>query len=459
MHIYEVLQKEGHYILIVPKVWGYEIWHVNTPDYCCKTLVVYPGYQCSRHFHRLKDETFIVLDGVIEFEIDGKLVRLRRGMSITIKPGTVHNFRVVGNEIGSFLEVSTHHREDDSYRVDRSHHYDLGGITVDEYLGIVGEFRKAHVAIVGDFVLDAYCECLVERLSPEAPVPVLVEQNLYHRAGGAGNAAVNVTALGAQCSAFGLVGADSKGLALKELLSNSGVDVAGLEALAYLTITKTRFMTGSHHHFRLDTDRSSMPKTPDRQVIPMIDALKAKIVEGAFTAVLLSDYDKGLFDYNRITHIVSVCRDQNIPVIADPKYNHFLDYRNCTVLKCNLKEAVAALEISVADLVTEDAIIDACEKIVGLLYCQSVVLTRGRDGMTVFRNDGDFKHIPARLVEVSELSGAGDTVAAILAIALGLDEDIFFAAETANVAASLVVQKTGTASCTPTELAKALQAS
>lgn len=456
MNIYEILQK-SHYELISPKVWGYEVWHINTADYCCKTLVVYPGYQCSRHFHKLKDETFMILDAEFELEVDGRAVHLKRGMSIRIRPYTTHNFRVVGNCIGSMLEISTNHREDDSYRLDTSHHFDLGGETVTDQLGMIGEFRNAHVAVIGDFMLDTYCECAVERISPEAPVPVLVLQDEYYKAGGAGNACMNVTSLGAKCSAFGVVGNDSDAKSLSLLLSNSSVNVDGLlRHNSRPTITKTRFVSGSHHFFRLDTDKSAMPVLDEVAACDILGTFIERLQEKEFTAVLLSDYDKGLFTKDRIAKIVHESHRFCIPVIADPKYVNFMYYDEVDVFKCNLKEAVAAFGKKGMDCVTEESIFDLCRDIKDILHCVAVVITRGRDGMTVMAEDQSLSHISGMVVPIAEVSGAGDTTSGILSIMMGIGKDVVEAAKVANVGAGLVVQKSGTNSVTPTELSSAL---
>jgi D-beta-D-heptose 7-phosphate kinase/D-beta-D-heptose 1-phosphate adenosyltransferase len=445
-------------ISVSPKLWGYEIWYVNTFDYCCKMLVVYPGFQVSRHFHKKKDETFTALDGDFELEVDGRLVYLKRGGCIRIKPFTVHNFRVVGDQIGSLLEVSTNHREDDSYRVDVSHHFHLGGITVSDVIGLVGDFRKAHIAVVGDFVLDGYAECPEVIISPEAPCPLWYESSRYYKAGCAGNVAVNITSLGAKATAFGIIGDDSDGESLSMLLSNSGVNIDQLFKNARRsTIMKLRIMTGNYHHGRLDKENRFI--LSDEEFLSIMNCLKPQVRQADFDALLFSDYDKGLLTPERIKEITELSR-YDVPIIADPKYNNFWAYKNCTVVKCNRKEAAAAIGVEHTDLVLADDVLRCAWKIMEGLECEAVIITRGKDGMTVARNDGDFVHIPSKLIEVSELSGAGDTVAAVVSIMAALSNDvamdIFDIAEVANTAASLVVQKTGTATCTPTELAAAL---
>ena len=324
------------------------------------------------------------------------------------------------------------------------------------HLGIIGEFKKAHVAVIGDLMLDKYCECLVERRSPEGPCLVAVEQDVYHRAGGSGNACMNITSLGSKCSVFGVVGGDVEGGVISHLLANAGCYVNGICGLGLRTNCKTRFMAEGHHLLRYDTDRSVMPAIREEIVSQVIDALVEDLSDDMFSSVLISDYDKGLFDTERIMKIIGKCHESNIPVIADPKYRNFMSYVGVDVLKCNLKEAAMACDKDPMDVVTADNICALCEDIVEMLGCKSIIVTRGKNGMSVL-SGGVLKHIPAQRVEISELSGAGDTVAAVIAICLGIGMNVFEAARIANVAAALVVGKSGTASVAPTELANALK--
>jgi len=328
-------------------------------------------------------------------------------------------------------------------------------------LDIIDAFSDVTVGVLGDFMLDKYCDCTVERISPEAPCLVLIQESERVSPGGAGNAAANVAALGAKCHVYGLIGNDVPGSILKASLSLKEIEERGLiQTDALNTICKTRYVTDSYQHIRIDTDHDIMPEFDDDDIVGyVVNQLEKDVAVGQLDALLISDYDKGLLNEDRIRTIIELCVDHEIPVIVDPKFKNFLHYVDCSLLKCNVKEAAAILDMKPEDLADEPLLLYG---IMESLRCSGLVMTEGRHGMTILRQDGDSLMQPAETVDVADLAGAGDTVAAVFAIAAGvsdldtLDFDLFTVARLANVAASVVVQKRGTAVCTADELRKAI---
>ena len=310
----------------------------------------------------------------------------------------------------------------------------------------IEKFPSASILCVGDLALDKYVEGNVQRLSPEAPCPVILNATESTRPGCVGNVACNVKALGADVIVVGTVGDDSNGSRIRSLLTLAGVDVEYLVTDKNKPTTcKTRIMSGSHHFVRLDNEIDE-DCSEDVQA-DIISAVHACLISDAnISAIILSDYDKGVLTEKVIQTTISEARDRGIPVVADPKQRHFWDFAKVTVLKPNMARLASVLG-------SEDDVEDMARVVRRQLLCDALVVTEGASGMIVCSENG-LVHVPARLVRVSELSGAGDTVAAVLALGLSAGLDIVEAAKLANLAASVVVSKSGTATVTVQELAE-----
>lgn len=444
-------------ICVVSKVWGYEVWYFNTETLCMKLLVIYPGHACSDHYHDEKYEVFTCVESGVSsrlyITINGREQLMHVGQHVIIKQGEVHNFRCEGDKPAALLEFSTHHREDDSKRLTSSHQF-AGGNSMD-FLGKVAELKGRKVLCIGDICLDIYRRGVVERLSPEAPCPVLLNAEETVLAGCVGNVAMNVNALGGECSVIAVVGNDSSGLLLFNMLSNATVAMEHIVRLdSRPTITKTRYMAGIHHLLREDAEVTEDVNAETQAAIK--NALDSALKEWKPNIVYIADYDKGMLTPAVIEYIISACNEAGIPTVVDPKLRNFFEYKKATVLKPNDKRAGAVMKMPCD---TESEIVALSKRILETMKCGNVLLTRGGRGMYL-RKLGDRDtpgiHIPARFVEVSELSGAGDTAGAALALGMAAGWDIEDAANVSNVAASLVVRKSGTAYCTPSELAEAL---
>lgn len=304
----------------------------------------------------------------------------------------------------------------------------------------IPDFAAVKVLVAGDLMLDQYWFGPTSRISPEAPVPVVKVTQSQARAGGAANVAVNLASLGARTTLAGVVGRDSNGQALRALLAERGIAAELVDSAARPTITKLRVLSRNQQLIRLDTEDAFGPEEARD-----LAALFARHVSGAAVCIL-SDYAKGTL--GDATSLVRACRDRKVPVLVDPKGTDFGRYRGATLLTPNLAEfeAIAGHPADDADLVAR------ARRLRSDLELSALVVTLGERGMVVISPDRDPVFMPARAREVFDVTGAGDTVIATLAAALGAGMTLPDAAALANVAAGIVVRKIGVASVTPSEL-------
>lgn len=300
-------------------------------------------------------------------------------------------------------------------------------------------FSGVNVLVVGDVMLDQYVDGEVNRISPEAPVPVLSVRKRRCVPGGAANAALNVAGLKAHVALAGIVGADQSGQTLRELLSEAGMDVdCVITVPSRPTTSKTRVISGTHQIVRLDEEVTDL--LHDDCERELIEKVISHLDRRTFGAVILSDYGKGVLSNACPQVLIHECRRRGIPVLIDPKRIDYAPYRGATCITPNQKEfhaAVAAAGISGHDF-----------NLAGLtfqeqLQCSALLVTQGGEGMTLFTS-GQAKHLPALAEEVFDVSGAGDTVVATLGVALGFGLDFLSAVELANASASIVVRRAGT---------------
>ena len=306
------------------------------------------------------------------------------------------------------------------------------------------DFSNSRVLVVGDLMLDSYWHGATSRISPEAPVPVVQVQQQESRIGGAGNVAVNAASLGAQTSLIGLVGDDAAATELRALLHQHRIQAQLHTVQGGRTITKLRVISRHQQLIRLDFD-DYFP-TADPAAITTLFARAAKQAD----AVILSDYAKGAL--SGVQGLIAIARRFGLPMVVDPKGTDFARYRGATLITPNLAEfeAVAGQATSETDLVQR------AEALRTRLDLHALLITRSERGMTLVAQNAAPLHLSAHAREVFDVTGAGDTVAALigtgLAAGLGLED----AVRMSNIAAGLVVGKLGTASLTPTELRAAL---
>jgi D-beta-D-heptose 7-phosphate kinase/D-beta-D-heptose 1-phosphate adenosyltransferase len=311
---------------------------------------------------------------------------------------------------------------------------------------LVAAFAGKRILIVGDVILDEYVWGKVKRISPEAPVPVLDFTHRTYQPGGAANTAANVLSLGGRALLGAAVGADTQGATLLNLLRVAGGDTEGLVvAEGRWTTTKTRLIAHHQQVVRVDYERPD-PLPPARED----DLLHwAQHHLETCDACVLSDYAKGVVSPRLAQRFIDLARAASKPVLVDPKGTNFAKYRGATLVKPNLHEVERCLNHEVRD---DAALSEAGRRLMEVLEGSAVLITRGAEGMSLFRPDRPLVHIPSTAQAVFDVTGAGDTVAGTLALALAAGAALEPAARLANRAAGIVVGKLGTAQVTLEEL-------
>jgi D-beta-D-heptose 7-phosphate kinase/D-beta-D-heptose 1-phosphate adenosyltransferase len=316
----------------------------------------------------------------------------------------------------------------------------------------IEQWRGSRVFVIGDVMVDKFVYGRVDRVSPEAPIPVLHFQKETTMLGGAGNVARNIVALGGHAILVGVVGQDDGATLAKESAERDNVEARFVIAEDHPTTIKTRYVSGSHQIMRLDVERVLRPdsQTADAIFEHYLD------VAPTLSAVVLSDYAKGVLEPALIARIIEHARGKRLPVIVDPKTRDVARYAGATALTPNASEAEL---IAGCDCHDDSGAEIAARHVRDLAAVDSVVLTRGAQGMTIFNPteiESGVVHVPTVATDVFDVSGAGDTVVATLALALGSGADVLTAARIANAAAGVAVGKRGTATVQARELSVAL---
>jgi D-beta-D-heptose 7-phosphate kinase / D-beta-D-heptose 1-phosphate adenosyltransferase len=307
----------------------------------------------------------------------------------------------------------------------------------------VPDFSRLRVLVAGDAMLDEYWFGDTARISPEAPVPVVRARSTEQRPGGAANVALNLASLGAKTALAAVIGVDDRGKRLTELIEQRGVRCELVRSAAVATIHKLRVIARSQQLIRVDSEESLEPCAQE------LGLSFAKLVSGV-DAVVLSDYAKGTL--SRAPELVAACRAARVPAFIDPKGTDFKRYRGAFALTPNRGEfeAVVGACSDEADVLRKGQALRAELDLEGLL------VTRGEHGMTLFRRDAEPLTLPARAREVFDVTGAGDTVIALLAAGVASGLSLGDAAALANLGAGIVVGKIGVATVTRSELQRAL---
>ncbi len=284
------------------------------------------------------------------------------------------------------------------------------------------DFSDINILLVGDFMLDHYIMGTSSRISPEAPVPVVIPEKEYSIPGGAGNVAMNLSALGVSVTCLGVVGDDVWGEKLLSLLSNKGINVDNIAIIKnHPTTLKKRIYSNGKQVIRIDTE----------QAIDWTQNVLSKNYKN-YDACILSDYNKGVVNNANI--------DTNI-LLIDPKKADFSVYRNAHIITPNLNELQEATSLSIKD---DQSIINSCIDLISKYNFEYIVAKKGDKGMTVVGKNNFIKHIAPHRVQYPDVTGAGDTVIAVLSTVYAKTKDIELSARIANKAASIVVGKSGT---------------
>ncbi len=317
---------------------------------------------------------------------------------------------------------------------------------------LLKKMRGRRILVLGDVMLDEFLWGKVARISPEAPVPVVEVTSQSFHLGGAGNVASNVRALGGDAILAGVVGDDAAGRKIQEELAATGVEASlAVSESGRPTTIKTRII--AHHQQVVRADREHSDDIPDALEDDLLVRVRAALRK--CDALIVSDYQKGVVTPRLMKAVLAMARREKAPVLVDPKLRHFALYQRVAVVTPNQGEAEQASGIRIRTAADLRA---AGHKILKMLGCQAVLVTRGELGMSLFERGRREVHIPTAAREVFDVTGAGDTVIAMLGLALCAGARPREAASLANYAAGVVVGKLGTATATPEEVLAAVEA-
>lgn len=316
------------------------------------------------------------------------------------------------------------------------------------------KLSQIKVLVIGDLILDEYLIGSVERISPEAPVPVVWVRNEKQTLGGSGNVVQNLSSIGVNGIVYGRIGNDKAGESLERILLSNSVakeDLVLLKSKTLPTILKTRIIASHQQVCRVD--REEIVPLTEAEEATILETLKQKIKESS--AVILSDYDKGYLTPSLIQSVISLCNAEEKIVTVDPQVSHFFLYQNIHIMTPNHHEAGKALGKKLA---SDSEIESACREISERITPDAMMITRGEKGMSIYeRKTNTFYHIPTVAKEVFDVTGAGDTVITTYTAFVASGMSIKEAALVSNVSAGIVVGKLGAATVTQPEIEDALR--
>ena len=318
-----------------------------------------------------------------------------------------------------------------------------------ELLESLKRVQTARVLCIGDVMMDRFVYGAVDRISPEAPIPVLRVEREKHMLGGSGNVVANMAALGVTVTLIAAVGDDGAATDIrKNLLAVNIGD--GLETITgHATTVKSRFVCGTQQMLRVDREKTEeISKDVEDKIISRAEGIIPTV-----GAVVLSDYKKGLLTDRVISSVIALAKKHGVPVIVDPKGSDFTRYKGASVITPNRKELETATGMKAG---TDDEVRAAAMKLIVTCGISTVLATRSKDGMSVVTEKDLALHIPAQVREIYDVSGAGDTVIAVVASAIAAGVSVQNAARLSNIAAGIVVGKPGTATARIDEIEKAL---
>ncbi|MEE4260722.1 MAG: bifunctional ADP-heptose synthase [Bacteroidales bacterium] len=326
-------------------------------------------------------------------------------------------------------------------------------ITTDTISRLFSGFNNLSALIIGDVMVDAYLWGKVERISPEAPVPIVSVHKRENRLGGAANVGLNIKSLGAEAYLCAVIGNDQKGTEFLELLDNEGISKQGI-VLSDHRVTTTKFRVIGNNAQMIRVDEENTKPLNNIEAEDLLSKISKLLELEEINVVIFQDYDKGVISRELINDIVSLATAKNIPVVVDPKKEHFLDFKNVSLFKPNLKEIKEGLKIDFDenDPVALEKAISSLQKSVN---AQVVLNTLSDKGMIVrWQEDGRFKSekFPAHYRNISDVSGAGDTVISVAALCLASGIEVPDMAAIANLAGGIVCEEVGVVPINKTKL-------
>ncbi|TXC78700.1 D-glycero-beta-D-manno-heptose-7-phosphate kinase [Luteibaculum oceani] len=301
-------------------------------------------------------------------------------------------------------------------------------------------FNDQHIVVIGDVMVDAYIWGKVSRISPEAPVPIINITKREERPGGAANVALNLNALGASTHIIANVGEDIAGDSFISLLDQQGIYTEGIiRSKNRPTTVKTRIISQGQQMLRVDEESTKYISQQEAETL--VNQFKATIAKYPIKALVLEDYNKGLLSEWAISKLIEVANENKIPVTVDPKKDNFFAYKNATLFKPNFKELVEGLKEEI-DVSSEDSVHHALESLIARMNIKSAMVTLSEHGVQCFADDYTGR-IPAHKREISDVSGAGDTVIAVATLCLAAKLPSVIMCELSNLAGGLVCEEVG----------------
>ncbi len=305
---------------------------------------------------------------------------------------------------------------------------------------IFASFEQKNIFVIGDVMIDSYMWGRTDRISPEAPVPVVSITNKENRLGGAANVGLNIKAMGARPVICAIIGDDAQGQILRELLKKRDMtDVGLMETTDRPTTVKTRVIASSQHLLRVDEEKNDAIDVAIAK--KFIEQTNKLIEQEKPNAIVFEDYDKGNITPEVIHSIVEKARSMKIPVLVDPKKRNFFNYKNVTLFKPNFKELVEGMKITV-EKTDHKAIANAASRLREQLNAQYVMVTLSEAGVMLV-NEKSLFQMPAQKREITDVSGAGDTVISVLACCMAANLDAEKSTIIANIAGGQVCEKIG----------------
>lgn len=311
-----------------------------------------------------------------------------------------------------------------------------------EFKKLFNEFGDIKAGVIGDIMLDTYWWGHVERISPEAPVPVVSLERKEHRIGGAGNVALNLASLGARVATFSVIGTDEEGRMLEGLLRTEKIDTGYLlKSDTRITTSKARIMGRNQQMLRLDseTTRDLSPEEEDQ----LLSQVEKYLTEEKPQVMVFEDYNKGVLTTRVIREIIALCEKSGVVTAVDPKRKNFFSYQGVTIFKPNLKEVKEGLNL-LLDEVRLPTLQNIHAQLLKKLQHHISFITLSEKGV-FYQDDVHSDIIPSHLRNIADVSGAGDTVIAVAALVYAVTKDIRLMAEIANIAGGLVCEEVGTA--------------
>jgi len=304
------------------------------------------------------------------------------------------------------------------------------------------DLSKIKVVVIGDVMLDTYWWGKVERISPEAPVPVVALNKKEQRIGGAGNVALNTASLHAETTLFSVVGDDSDADALIGLLQDAHIDTKYIiKSTSRITTNKTRIMSRNQQMMRLDAELTADINREDEEAL--LQNFKNFVKRYQPSVVIFEDYNKGVLTESLIEKVITVCKENNIVTTVDPKRKNFFAYKQVDIFKPNLKEVKEGLNL-LSETINIDTLKQIHDELHNKLSHKISLITLSEKGV-FFQKGSGAKLIPSHLRNIADVSGAGDTVIAVASLIYAATKDIRLATEAANIAGGLVCEEVGTA--------------